>query len=112
MPNTNSLLAARVGNERITKINFDPKQQKWQAFVNTFGISKPGANPWDSRLLDDNFAGASAGERFAIQFLLNVWNSDQDWKCGPFDSLDALAVWQGGPFHASFLKWAESPWWP
>ena len=85
---------------------------RWQSFVDSFGLVKSGVAPWDARVLGANYSGASHGERCTIAFLLNVWDANGDWPCGTFDVIDALSVWQGSPAHAAFVKWASSPWWP
>ena len=61
----------------------DVTAARWRKLVESYGISKPGASPWDAALLDDNFSGASHGEKCTIKFLLNLWNADYDWHLEP-----------------------------
>ena len=85
--------------------------QKWQSLVDSFSLHKPGVNPWDANELDEQFDGASHGEKCTIQFLLNLWNGSDDWKCGKFDLFDAFATWNETQ-RTAFLSWAIDPWWP
>ena len=69
--------------------------------------------PFDANMLDGWAAsgGPSHGERVTAQFLLAVWDPDQEWKSGRFNLMEALRVWDERHREA-FLKWASSPWWP
>lgn len=84
---------------------------RWQRLVDSFGLSKPGTNPWDAEELDRQFHGASHGEKCVIKFLLNLWNGSYDWDCGEFDFFDAAATWCESQLSA-FRTWLDDPWWP
>lgn len=86
-------------------------QERFFALAESFQLDKPGASPWDADLLDASYAGASHGEKVTIAFLLNVWNPGHEWKCGKFDLIDAISVWDRGKREA-FLSWAADPFWP
>jgi hypothetical protein len=68
-------------------------------------------HPWDAVWLDRWACSASHGERASAQFILAVWDPAQEWRCGRFDAMDALRVWDEG-HRAAFLAWAKEPWWP
>jgi len=85
--------------------------KRWSRLVASFRLRKTGAEPWDASTLDESFSGASHGEKCTIRFLLNLWNADCDWSCGPFDFFDAYATWDDESRDA-FLAWAKDPWWP
>ena len=63
--------------------------------------------PWDATWLDQWAGTASHGERASAQFLLAVWDPNQEWPCGRFDAMDALRVWDE-PHRAAFLDWAKA----
>lgn len=69
--------------------------------------------PWDAEFLDAwaSSGAPSHGERVTAQFLLAVWDSDQPWKSGRFELMDALRIWDER-HHQAFLQWASNPWWP
>jgi hypothetical protein len=72
----------------------------------------PGVHPWDA-LKVEKWAvsgGPSHGELCAARFILAVWNQYDEWRCGPFDVMDALRVWDL-PHRKAFLDWAADPWW-
>jgi len=81
----------RKRRERLLKSS-EQRNDRWQQFVESFGLQKPGISPWDASLLDYQYTGASHGEKCIIAFLLNVWNSDYEWSCGKFDAVDAMSV--------------------
>ncbi len=89
----------------------DRFSEKWQRLVDSFGIKKPGTNPWDAELLDQQMQGASHGEKCTIQFLLNLWNAGHQWQCGQFDFFDAISTW-GVKQRQAFIDWATDPWRP
>ena len=68
---------------------------------------------WDANRIDSWAAsgGARHGQRVTAQFLLSVWNPEETWKCGVFNLMEALRVWDE-PHHKAFLAWASNPWWP
>jgi hypothetical protein len=71
-----------------------------------------GVSPWNLTEFDAWACGPAPGHgaRFAAQFVLAVWNNDVDWRCGRFDVVEALSVWDDA--HRSvFLAWALAPWW-
>jgi hypothetical protein len=72
----------------------------------------PGASPWDPLRLDAWAATSdpSDGERISAQFILAVWNPDEEWRSGRFDLMEAFAGWDQR-HHAAFLGWAIAPWW-
>lgn len=71
-----------------------------------------GIKPWDADEFDAWGSGPrSHGERVAAQFLLAVWDPSCEWKCGRFDLMEALRVWDEA-HHRAFVKWASNPWWP
>ena len=72
-----------------------------------------GADPFDADALDcwvRSGAATSAG-RNAVRFVLQVWNSRERWKAGPFNVVDAMAGWDD-THRAGFLRWAADPWFP
>ena len=68
---------------------------------------RPGVSPFNFDLLHDQLSQGwiTGGSRFAIQFILSVWNSDEN----PFNVVQALNVWDEAHTHA-FLAWAMEPW--
>ena len=85
--------------------------EKWQRLVDAFGLKKSGASSWDAKQLDQHFLGASHGEKCTMKFLLNLWNSSDEWQCGKFDLFDAMSTW-GEKQQRAFRSWAADPWWP
>ena len=87
---------------------------RMSAFAQTFptmGYAR-GVDPWDAEKLDAWGRGPrSHGERVTAQFLLGVWDPSATWKCGRFDVIDALRIWDS-THHQAFLRWAAEPWWP
>lgn len=80
----------------------------------------PGVRPFKPELFASHHGVASSGERYAIRFVLSVFNNralrDGLYKSGrskipPFDLIDALATWDHGNRDAC-LAWAANPWWP
>ena len=47
----------------------------------------------------------------AARFVLNVWNSEDEWKIGRFNVVNAMAAWDHEQ-RAAFLRWAQDPWFP
>jgi hypothetical protein len=95
-------------------MNGDKPRMKMTVLAQTFpSMSKAsGAEPWDAVELDAWGNGPrSHGERVAAQFLLAVWDPSTDWKCGRFDLMEALRIWDD-THHKAFLKWVTDPWWP
>ena len=84
------------------------------AFAMTFPSMRYafGVKPWDAVERDAWGNGPrSHGERVTAQFLLDVWDPSTDWKCGRFDLMEALRIWDPG-HHQAFLRWVADPWWP
>jgi hypothetical protein len=65
----------------------------------------PGTQRWDAPVLDGWAAEVplAHGELMIARFVLAVWDPAGGWRCGPFDLMEALAV---------FLAWARDPGWP
>ncbi len=71
-----------------------------------------GVEPWDAVELETWASGPrSHGERVTAQFLLNVWDPSTEWRCGRFDLMEALRIWDA-EHHKAFLRWVTDPWWP
>jgi hypothetical protein len=84
------------------------------AFALTFHAMRyaSGVDPWDADEFDTWGSGPrSHGERVTAQFLLSVYLPGYDWKCGRFDLMEALRIWDE-EHHQAFLRWAADPWWP
>lgn len=65
---------------------------------------------WSAVTLDDWAATvASSGEKHSARFVLGVWNQYEDWRCGRFDVMEAIATWDNN-HRQPFLSWAEQPW--
>lgn len=87
--------------------------KRWQRFVDFFGLTKPGVQPWDAPLLDQNAKGSSPGELYVIQFLLHVWDPHHPWQCGRFDLHQSLRVWGTGSAQQQAVSaWVSNPYWP
>jgi hypothetical protein len=74
-------------------------RQKMTALAQTFPtIAKAsGVEPWNAVELETWGSGPrSHGERVTTQLLLAVWDPSTEWKCGRFDLMDALRVWDPG----------------
>ncbi len=94
------------------------EEKALRARMTAFALTFPsmryalGVKPWDAVELDAWASGPrSHGERATAQFLLAVWDPSTDWKCGRFDLMEALRIWDSG-HHQAFLQWAAKPWWP
>jgi DNA primase len=66
---------------------------------------------WDPNAVDARAGTLSSGERAVLQFVLAVWNPRTPWRCGVFNALDALTIWDD-PHRQAFFAWANNPWWP
>lgn len=90
-------------------------EAKMAAFARTFPSTAKadGVRLWDAHTLDRWAAETpvSHGELLTAQFLLSVWDSATAWRCGRFELMDALHVWDHR-HRAAFLAWASHPWWP
>ena len=94
------------------------EERALRARMTAFALTFPsmryalGVEPWDALELDAWGSGPrSHGERVTAQFLLNVWDPSTEWKCGRFDLMEALRIWDP-EHHKAFLRWAAAPWWP
>lgn len=93
------------------------EEQALRARMTAFALTFPSmrsavVKPWDAAKVDTWGSGPrSHGERVTASFLLNVWDPSTDWKCGRFDLIDALRIWDA-EHHQAFLRWARDPWWP
>jgi hypothetical protein len=89
--------------------------QKMTTFAKSFpSMAKAsGVALWDAHTLDGWAAETplSHGELVTARFLLAVWDPAREWRCGRFDLMEALRVWDE-QHRAAFLAWAEDPWWP
>lgn len=64
---------------------------------------------WDAEALDEKAVEFKGSQRFAAQFLLEVWNEKRDWKVGRFSVVEALKLWDEAHLQA-FLGWVSDPW--
>jgi hypothetical protein len=91
------------------------REAKMAAFARTFPSTakSDGVRLWDAHTLDHWAAETpvSHGELLTAQFLLSVRDSATAWRCGRFELMDALRVWDD-QHRAAFLAWADDPWWP
>lgn len=89
-------------------------EEKLAAFARTFpSMAKAsGVKLWDANTLDlwATESPISPGELATAQFLLAIWDPTHNWRCGRFDLMDALKLWDDR-HRAAFLAWAEEPWW-
>ena len=67
---------------------------------------------WDPDELDAYAVGpaSTSGLRHAARFVLAVWNSRGEWKCGTFNAVEALQCWDRDHRDA-FQRWVLDPWW-
>ena len=89
-------------------------EAKMSTFARSFpsAANAPGVRLWDANALERWAAETplSHGELVTVRFLLAVWDPAHAWRCGSFDLMEAMRVWD--PSHrAAFLAWAEDPWW-
>jgi 5S rRNA maturation endonuclease (ribonuclease M5) len=64
---------------------------------------------WDAIELDLRSQELSTAGKFALQFILAVWDWRQEWKSGEFHVAPALDLWDR-KHHAAFIAWATDPW--
>ena len=107
-----------TANVIAMKEKLTEEEQALRARMTAFALTFPamryalGVEPWDALELDAWGSGPrSHGERVTAQFLLNVWDPSTEWKCGRFDLMEALRIWDP-EHHKAFLRWAAAPWWP
>lgn len=90
-------------------------EAKMAALARTFPsvAEAPGVPLWDAKTFDRWAAESpvSHGELRTAQFLLAVGDSHQSWRCGPFNLMESLRVWDAA-HQAAFLGWVRDPWWP
>ncbi len=82
---------------------------KMTAFACSFPSLRhaPGIKCWDANELDRWAAEMplSHGELCTARFVLAIWDSDAEWRCGRFDIMEALRIWDPS-HHSVFLAWA------
>jgi hypothetical protein len=54
---------------------------------------------------------ASSGEKHAVAFVCNLYNSRGAWDCGTFRFFDAWGTWDA-EHRAAFRAWAAEGWMP
>lgn len=71
-----------------------------------------GLSPWHPRRLDiwGLVPARSFEARYAVAFVLNVWDCRSRWSVGPFDAVAALLQWDEAD-RAAFLGYANDPFW-
>lgn len=71
-----------------------------------------GVRPWNPREFDRWACGPAPGHgaKHSAHFVLAVWNNNIDWRCGRFDVVEALSIWDEA-HQAAFLAWCAKPWW-
>ena len=88
---------------------------KMAAFARTFPsmAMATDVNFWDANALDRwvTETPLSHGELVTARFLLAVWDDANAWRCGRFELMEDLRVWDDR-HRAAFLAWANDPWWP
>lgn len=91
----------------------DDNEKRFFMLVAEFSLKKSGGSPtdWDAAILDAQYQGASHGEKCTIQFLVNLWDPNFQWRCGTFDFFEAWNVWDKS-HKKVFLEWVKSPFWP
>ena len=73
-------------------------------------IGEDWGRPWDPKAFDACVAeGGGSGAICAAAFVLNIWNSGHDWKCGAFNLGRAIGTWDQWQREA-FQEWATEPW--
>ena len=90
-------------------------EERMTAFALSFPSTAKasGVKLWDANLFDRWAAETpvSPGELVTAQFLLAVWDPNNLWRCGRFDLMKALRLWDER-HTVPFLDWAREPWWP
>lgn len=93
----------------------NPQRVRLQKLAHSFPSLRdaPGISAWDPEALDDWAIGPvpGSGAFRSAQFILSVWNSQADWKCGTFCAVRALQTWDSD-HRAAFQAWVVEPWWP
>lgn len=81
-----------------------------QGFPST--AKAPGVGLWNAKTLDRWAAEtpSSHGGLVTARFLLAVWDPNYAWRCGRFEVMEALRVWDS-PHRLAFLAWVGDPWW-
>lgn len=64
---------------------------------------------WDADALDEAACHFQGMQRFAAQFVLEVWSAERDWKCGTFTVARATDMWDAA-HRKAFLSWVSDPW--
>jgi len=72
-----------------------------------------GLDPWDPEKFDSWAASAAPGSGAlnAARFILELFNQDAEWKCGPFKATRAVGLWDDAHL-AAFRSWVDAPWFP
>jgi len=73
----------------------------------------PGAEPFDAIKLHAWARGGAgtSGNRHAVRFVLQVWDSAERWALGDFNLVAAFAGWDDD-HRRVVLRWASAPWFP
>ena len=74
-------------------------------------LDVPGVRPWSASTLCD---WACSGEPVAAalaaaRFVLSVWDSERDWRCGSFHAAQSAGAWDK-EHRAAFGAWVAHPW--
>lgn len=79
--------------------------------LNSFPTLRGIMTEWDALFLEQWACGPvpGSGGFLAAQFVLEVWNVYEPWKCGRFDFHRALGVWDE-EHRSVFLRWVQEPW--
>ena len=73
----------------------------------------PGVQPWQPQQLERWACGPapSSAAAHAARFMLAVWDNRRQWRCGAFDLIDAIRIWD--ETHAAAMQaWVSKPWLP
>ena len=105
----------KTPTEQVAADERPTPERRMAEFARTFASTKKasGVSLWSANTLDRWAAetALSHGERVTAQFLLAVWDPSHSWRCGRFDLMEALGVWDE-THRAAFVAWATDPWWP
>jgi len=83
------------------------------ALANSFPTLRGVIDHWDPDMLDTWACGTEpgAGALNAARFVLSVWNTRTEWKCGAFNVVIAWGIWDD-EHREAFLSWTRKPRWP
>lgn len=87
------------------------RAERASALAESFPTLRDGAHgvrPWSPSRLSKWAASPdrSMGQAHAARFVLEVWDADIEWSCGPFRLGAALRSWDDGHREA-FQRWAR-----